>query len=95
MPPWRLSRTDEFEQDLRRACGKDRLLRERTEKKIAKILESPDRPRAGKSGALSGLRSERVNPYVILYSVEVTPADPPGIVHLRGYWHHNDPRYDP
>jgi hypothetical protein len=71
------------------------MLRIRVEKKITKLLENPLRPRAGRAGALAGLRVERVDPSVIIYSVESTPNDPPGILHLRGFWHHNDRRYDP
>ena len=95
MPSWRLNRTVEFAEDVRTACGRDAFLRSRVEKKVAKLLENPNRPRGGRTGALVGLKCERVDPYVILYSVEPTPADPPGILHLRGFWHHNDPRYDP
>lgn len=92
---WRISRTDEFERDLRSACGKDRLLRLRVEKKLTKLRQNPNRPRSGKTGPLAGIKSERVDPYVILFSVEPDPANPPGTIHLRGFWHHNDPRYDP
>lgn len=95
MPEWRLNRTAEFVEDARRACGRDGSLRSRVEKKVAKLLENPDRPRGGRTGGLAGLRSERVDPYVILYNVEPTPENPPGVLHLRGFWHHNDPRYDP
>jgi mRNA-degrading endonuclease RelE of RelBE toxin-antitoxin system len=95
MQQWRPHRTDEFEADLRDACGKDRSLRSRAEKKVNKLLENPDRPRGGKTGGLAGLRAEPVNPYVIIYSFEITPENPPGIVHFRGFWHHNDRRYDP
>jgi hypothetical protein len=94
-PAWRLESSDEFKDDVRRACGKDGALRTRVEKKIRKILEDPERIGEWKSGALKGLKSEYVNPYVILFSFERTPGNPPGVVHLRGFWHHNDRRYDP
>ncbi|MGI0128933.1 MAG: type II toxin-antitoxin system RelE family toxin [Thermoplasmata archaeon] len=94
-PAWRLERTDEFQEDVKRACGRDGGLRSRVEKKIRKILEDPERIGEGKGGALKGLKSEYVNPFVILFSFERTPDNPPGVVHLRGFWHHNDRRYDP
>jgi mRNA-degrading endonuclease RelE of RelBE toxin-antitoxin system len=91
---WRLYRTEQFVEDMKDACGRDGALRSRVEKKIGKLQQNPDRPRGGKRGPLAGLKSERVDPYVILYSVEPTPERPPGILHLRGFWHHNDRRYD-
>jgi hypothetical protein len=92
---WRLESTDEFKDDVRRACGRDGALRSRVEKKIRKILEDPEHLGEWKRGSLKGLKSEYVNPYVILFSFERRPDDPPGVVHLRGFWHHNDRRYDP
>ncbi len=94
-PTWRLQSTDEFKDEVRRACGRDGGLRSRVEKKIRKILDGPERVGEWKSGALKGLKAEYVNPFVILFSFEGTPDDPPGVVHLRGFWHHNDRRYDP
>ena len=94
-PIWRLRKSDDFLSELQAACGRDGGLRNRAEKKLAKLQQNPNRPRAGKTGALAGLKSEPVNPYVILYSVEPDAAHPPGVIHLRGFWHHNDRRYDP
>jgi hypothetical protein len=93
-PDWRLETTDEFKNDVRRACGKDGALRSRVEKKIRKILEDPEHIGEWKSGPLKGLKSEYVNPNIILFSFERPPDNPPGVVHLRGFWHHNDRRYD-
>lgn len=92
---WRLESTDEFKEELKRACGKDGALRSRIEKKVRKILEDPEHIGEWKRGALKGLKSEYVNPFVILFSFELTPNNPPGVVHLRAFWHHNDRRYDP
>lgn len=94
-PGWRLESTEEFKEEVKRACGRDGGLRSRVEKKIRKILEDPEHVGEWKSGALKGLKSEYVNPFVILFSFESTPGNPPGVVHLRGFWHHNDRRYDP
>lgn len=76
------------------ACGRDGALRSRIEKKIEKILEDPLRPRGGKTGGLAGLKAEPVNPFVILYRVERTSDNPPGVVHFVAFVHHNDRRYD-
>lgn len=92
---WRLERSDEFASDLRKSCGKDATLRNRVEKKLTKLQQNPERPRGAKTGPLAGLKVERVDPFVILFSVERDPTNPPGVIHLRGFWHHNDPRYDP
>jgi hypothetical protein len=91
---WRIAKSDDFTDGVSRACGKDGALRSRIEKKVEKILTDPERPRGGKVGGLAGLKSELVNPFVILYRVEITPAEPPGVVHFVAFLHHNDPRYD-
>ncbi len=75
---WRLERTDEFEEELKRACGKDGALRSRVAKKIRKILEDPEHIGEWRRGALKGLKSEYVNPFVIPFSYELTIDNPPG-----------------
>ncbi|MGB6443418.1 MAG: hypothetical protein WBF81_09010 [Thermoplasmata archaeon] len=92
---WRLESTAEFKDDVKRACGKDAALRSRVEKKVRKLLQDPEHIGEWKSGPLKGMKSEYVNPYVILFNFERTPDNPPGVVYLRGFWHHNDRRYDP
>ncbi|MHB1435232.1 MAG: hypothetical protein ACYCPN_05065 [Thermoplasmata archaeon] len=80
---WRLNATDEFREDVKRACGKDGALRSRVEKKVRKITEDPDHIGEWKSGALRGLKSEYVNPNVILFNIERTPDNPPGAAPSR------------
>ncbi len=89
VPAWRLESTDESKEEVKRACGKDGGLRSRVEKKVRKILEDPEHIGEWKRGALKGLKSEYGNPFVILFSLELTPGNPPGVVHLRALWHHN------
>lgn len=92
---WRLEQSEEFKRDVKRLVGKDGNLRNILEKKIRKIVESPERVGEGKTGPLAGIKSEYVGHHVILFEVVREVANPPGRVILRRFVHHNDRLYDP
>lgn len=95
MTQWRLAVTADFEKELKAAVGRDAKMQQMVKKKIDKIREDPERAGDGKVGPLRGLRAVRVTHYVILFDIVADPTNPPGVVNVRHFWHHNDRRYDP
>jgi hypothetical protein len=77
---WRQRPNAGFDKELRSQIGRDGSMMRRIEKKMAKIVEDPERVGDWKSGPLKGLKSEPVGHYVILFRYFPDEENPPGEV---------------
>lgn len=88
---WELERKPSFRKDVKKNVGKDGNLRERLRKKLDKIRERPRVVGDGKSYGLKGYKVERVDPYIIIFSLN----EDENVVDLVRFMHHSDPSYAP